>query len=98
MQLGRFRWGPFRFQAEIDMVDCFMMPSNIRSLGRKLIKWIAQNAWTIIGHESFVISRNYLSCRFEGWEIPHSPLPLHYVSIQVDLVRNTISLTVSIAV
>ena len=98
MKLGKHHWGPFTWEVEIDIIDCFLMPNNKRLLGRKLLKWIARNAWMIIRHEDFQASRSELSCRLESWELPNSALAMHYLIIRVDLLRNTLKLIISAAI
>ena len=98
MKLGRCTWGPFNWNVELDIIDCFIMPNNKRLIGFKLLKWLSKRAWLLTRHESFQSSRTNLSCRLEQWELPWSILPLHFLVIKIDLLRNTLHLIASVAI
>ena len=98
MKLGRCTWGPFKWNVEMDIIDCFLMPNNKRVIGLKLLKWVSKRAWTLIRHETFQSNRTQLSCRLESWELPWSILPMHYLIIKIDLSRNTLHLIISVAI
>ena len=95
MKLATCNWGCYRFKTYIS-VNIFMMTNNLRSFGKKFMKWARLNTSFIINHHTASQYDNYFSCRIYDWELPLDQLDINYVDLQFDLDHKTLSIRITV--
>ena len=96
MKLATCAWGTARYRTYISC-DSFMMPKNLRTIGKILMRWARRSTSLMIHYPTAFHGHNYFTCRIHNNDLPFDQIYFEYVDFDFDLAHKTINIRVNIA-